>query len=249
MVITWYKKLFSINVQYQTTGASSQAGVLLEPSDSTLLLLEKHNMRYRMSPGQIEIFVAALQTGTSAALTPLFPLDTNELLFFKLNFSDHSLPGKLKFFADTASQDLGFPLLYTGTKTTSSSAAVALHYEKTKVLPGIGSYLVKASDAGLSSTTYTTFNLSDRNGKIVVSAGTFKNSDGYFSCSWDLHLASTGIYTLEIGSLSKTVFIDTKNEFTNALELIQITRTEKVKYPSTINSSSFVNFTQTIQKL
>lgn len=249
MIITWYKNFFSISVKYQTTGSPSSTGISLEPAPSTRLLFDQHKMRCRFNPGKIDIYVPAVQTDSTPAITPLFPLELNELLFFKLNLDDHSLLDKLKLFPDVTSQELGFPLLFTGIKTNLAATPVALQYEKTKVLPGIGSYPVKSSDAGLNAITFSSFTLKDPSDKVIYTGDAAKNSDGFFDCSYDLSLSPPGIHTIGIGTFSKKIFLDTRNEFTDSVILIQVTRNDKIKYPSTLTSNSFVNFTQTIQKL
>ena len=249
MIVTWYKKLFSINIQYQTSGSLASTGIILEPGASTGLLFDMHKIRCRFEPGKIDVYVPEIQIDNSPALTPVCPLELNELLFFKLNFNDNGVLEKLKFFPDSSSQELGFPLLFTGINTIATATPVTLRYEKTNFLSGIGSFLVKASDAGLNSITYTTFIIKNQAGKVVYSGATAKNNEGYFVCSYDLQLYSPGFHTLEIGSFSKLIFFDTKSEFTDSVLLIQITRNDKLKYPATLNSNAFVNFTYTIPKL
>ncbi len=248
MVITWYRKLFCVNIQYETAGLPSATGLRLEPSPSTLVLFDLQKIRYRVNPGQIEVFVPGMQNGSLTGIDPLYPMEINELMFFTLSFNDAGLPGKLIMFPDPASQVLGFPTLFTGNKETALPGPVALKYEKTKVLPGAGSCTVNASDAGLDAITYAPYFIKNISGQTVA-GGNAMQSDGFFTCSWDMHLYAPGFFILEIGSKSDQIFLDTRSEFTATIILIQITRTGFLTYPTDLSDTNFVNFTHTIQKL
>ena len=249
MNILWYKKFFSIIIRYQSGAGYSSSGLRVEPCHSTKVHLDSHKIKYKLNPGRIDLFVQSTQEAGSPNLVPMFPLDDTTYLFFQLIFEDEALLRKLKLFPDISSQELGFPMLLTGIKTNASIDPVVMQYEKIRVLPGVSSISVKASEANLVAVTYTTFKVKGPDGKVKYTSTAYKNGDGNFHCSMELNSLQQGIYTLEIGALSKKIFIDTSGELTGCNALIQITRNDKIKYPATMTTNASTVFNYTILKV
>lgn len=243
-----YKKYFSVDVNYQSGTATNNAGLMIIPSASTLQVMKGHNLGYHCYEGGILVHFQGAQDDTDPKkIIPENIIDDNQALFFKLYFDNTALLKELNFFPDPANIKYGFPLIYLGEKTGSSSA-VELKYQGVIIKPAVCSFQVKDSDCGLASKDEANFNIKDQKGNSVYTNTSKKDDDGYFTCSIDMRNQQIGFYTLQIGSSSTNFFADTSDEFQGCIAVIKILKLPFDTDWTIANSNNYVKFSKTINK-
>jgi len=249
MKLSLYKKYFSIEVNYETAFTTTNEDLLIVPSSSTLKILNDYNLGYRNEDGKILIFFQGLQDETDATkINPLYILDDNQSLYFKLYFTNPSLINNLNFFPDTSSMQYGFPQLYLGEKEDTLSVPVNLEYQKNKIYPGIFLLRIKDNDCGLTADSETTWQIKNTDDNIIYEELIKKDDNAYFNCSVNLCAQLPEFYSLAIGSSVIEFFADTLNEFQGCTAAIIILKNNFLPFDSDWSDTNYVKFSKTITK-